>query len=311
MDGLPIVVAPVRAPVVAGVAGGAERSALLAAASAAGLQVMADHAVGGDRSVIELTPDGTGDGAGDGDPDRLVATAVARLRARGLAVVAGPRSPDHAVMWGRRNGPSRFAPGACVCFPWTPGDRGRWDLAVEIDPGSGFGAGGHPTTLGLLAGLADPELMAASSGPSGLSDLGGRRVLDVGCGTGVLAIAAALLGSSAVGAVDIAPEALAATRSNVSRNQVVGRVVELDVDLGRCLDPFDVVVANIHADVLLSLAPDLRRLTAPAGILGLGGLSPSQPSRLEAALQPMRVVRLDDHGDWVSLWLRHQHAEQS
>ena len=113
--------------------------------------------------------------------------------------------------------------------------------------------------------------MAVPALSSGLADLTGRRVLDVGCGTGVLAITAALLGSSDVGALDVVPEALATTWKDVIRNQVAGRVAEPDVDPARCPGPFDVVLANIHADVLLSLAPELSRLLAPAGILGLVG----------------------------------------
>lgn len=265
----------VRAPIVAGAADRAEADALVAAAAGLGVGVVAGHAVGRGRRLLELgSPrqlviDGTaGGGAGEqlaGSAAVGVTEAVAALRQAGFAVLAGPPTEGHATVWARRNGPSWFGPGACVCFPWSPVDRAATHLTVEIDPGAGFGAGGHPTTLGLLTGLVDPVVVDAPAGPGGLAHLGGRRVLDVGCGTGVLAVAAALAGAAPVDALDIAPAALAATRANAARNGVADRVRLVDADLVRCPGPYDLVLANIHAEVLTALAPDLRRLVARPG----------------------------------------------
>lgn len=331
-------VVAVTAAIAAGAADDAEADALAGAAAELGVAVVSRHPVGHGRWLLQLatiTHDPRTAGAAAGD-------AVAALRGAGFAVLAGPPTEGHATVWARRNAPSWFAPGACVCFPWSPTDRAATRLAVEIDPGAGFGAGGHPTTLGLLSGLVDPSVVGAPAGPNGLADLTGRRLLDVGCGTGVLAIAAALVGAGPVDALDIAPAALDATGANAARNRVADRVQLVDADLARCPGPYDLVLANIHADVLIALAPDLRRLVAgPAasraaepgargepprpveepprpergpeprapgddrgGLLGVSGLSVAQVSRLEAALGPLRTVHRHHLDDWVTLWLR-------
>ncbi|MDH4364690.1 MAG: 50S ribosomal protein L11 methyltransferase [Acidimicrobiia bacterium] len=298
------------APIVAGAADRGEADAVVTAAAELGVAVLTRRAVGRGRWLLELsadpvpegvTRDGTGYQIGSGD----VAGAVAALRRAGFAVLAGPPTEGHVTVWARRNGPSWFAPGACVCFPWSPVDRAGARLTVEIDPGAGFGAGGHPTTLGLLAGLVDPAVVGAPAGPSGLADLGGRRVLDVGCGTGVLAIAAALSGAGPVDALDIAPAALVATRANAVRNRVAGRMELVDADLARCPGPYDLVLANIHAEVLTALAPDLRRLLArpaatrpvPTGGAGrLGAAGPGGTTGGRPAADPAAVLRAAEPG---------------
>jgi ribosomal protein L11 methylase PrmA len=292
----------VERPVVAGAVDGEEATNLVVAAERLGLVEVVRHEVGGGRLVIELEP------VAGSLTDRALAAVVAQLRNDGCSVLAGPPVPGYAGVWARRNAPSWFAPDACVCFPWSPFDRTTARLVVEIDPGAGFGAGGHPTTLGLLRGLVDPTVVGGpvGSGPVGdLADLRGLRVLDVGCGTGVLAIAAALAGAGPVDALDIAPAARSATRANAIRNGVAERVTVIDDDLARCPGPYDLVLANIHAEVLVALAPELRRLTAePGGLLGVSGLSPSQLSRLEAALRPLAAVGHHRLDDWVCLWFR-------
>ena len=220
------------------------------------------------------------------------------LRGRGYAAVAGPRSDGHAVAWAARNAPIPFSSGACVCFPWSVFDRSRFTTVVEIEPGTGFGAGGHPTTLLLLERLSQ-------------LDLAGRRVLDVGCGTGVLAVAAALLGARAVTALDIDPAAIAAAARNIAANGVADRVELIDGALTPAVGSgFDLVLANIVLDVLVSLAGGLRRATAPNGLLAVSGLSPAQPSTLAAELAPMVPTWTDERADWVAAGFVHPRADR-
>ena len=102
-------------------------------------------------------------------------------------------------------------------------------------------------------------------------------------------------------ACDIAPAALAATTANAARNGVADRITLVDSELATCTGPFDVIVANIQASVLIDLAPDLTRLVGPEGRLALSGLSTAQVSRVTAALHPLVLTdRLVDE-EWVAV----------
>ena len=118
-------------------------------------------------------------------------------------------------------------------------------VRIDVDPGRVFGHGGHPTTRLLLEEL-DRRIA------------GGERVLDVGCGSGVLSVAAAALGAGSVEGIDIDPAAVAVTHENAARNGVRVEASTTPVELltGR----YDLVLANIGADVVVELAPVLTRL---------------------------------------------------
>ncbi len=137
---------------------------------------------------------------------------------------------------------------------------------IELDPGLAFGTGSHPTTRMCLEWI-DRE------------DMAGRSVLDYGCGSGILAIAAALLGANPVLAIDIDPQAVHAARENAARNRVHldCRAASESVD-----GPFDVVLANILANPLRVLAPVLSALVKPGGRLVLSGLLSTQSVEIMA-----------------------------
>ncbi len=179
-------------------------------------------------------------------------------------------------------------------LPFDPDDDDA--LVTVIDPGSAFGLGDHPTTRTAMALLAD--LLHREAAPRCHS------LLDVGCGTGVLAVLAAQLGVPTIRAIDIADAAVEATRRNMELNDVVGTI---DVDTTPVADvvgSYDIVVANILAPVLISMADDLRRLVRPGGALVISGILADRHDHVLAALAPLAPVASTKHGGWISIVLR-------
>ena len=159
--------------------------------------------------------------------------------------------------------------------PWEAAESpGR--VTVVIEPGRAFGTGHHGSTEGCLA-LLDESIV----------DTDPDRVLDIGTGTGILAVAAIKLGAGHVVAVDVDPDAVAAARVNAARNGCADRIdlVMAGPESLREVRPFPLVVANLLAHTHLALAPHYRRLTAPGGTLILGGILEHEDHDVIAALE--------------------------
>ncbi|MEM1335899.1 MAG: 50S ribosomal protein L11 methyltransferase [Actinomycetota bacterium] len=173
----------------------------------------------------------------------------------------------------------------------APPDQG---LVVSIDPGAAFGLGDHPTTR-LSTGLVARRVRSLIAG-------GARpRVLDVGCGTGVLAIVAAVLGAGTVVATDVSSAAVEVARSNVVANRVDDVVTVVDTPSGSIDGRFDVVVANILAPTLIELADDLR--SRCCGSLIVSGLLEDQVAKVETALRPWVAVDRRVLDGWAAIEL--------
>ena len=169
--------------------------------------------------------------------------------------------------------------------------------ALHLDPGLAFGSGSHPTTRLCLDWLAR-------------ADMSGRTVLDYGCGSGVLALAALKLGAAAVLAIDHDPQALLATRENAAYNALGQRGSEatLSVGLPDALgdQTFGVVVANILANPLIELAPVLTAALEPGGVLVMSGLLEAQAERVMRAypalsFQPVALEADEQGANWARL----------
>jgi ribosomal protein L11 methyltransferase len=164
-------------------------------------------------------------------------------------------------------------------------------VVLDLDPGLAFGTGSHPTTAMCLEWLD-------------AADLGGRTVVDYGCGSGVLAIAALQLGAARAIAVDIDAQALTATRANARRNRVEDRLVIADAGgIGRTV--CDVLLANILAGPLTELSGPFAAAIKPGGLLVMSGILEEQASQVADAYAPwFDVVTRAARDGWSCIVVR-------
>jgi len=156
-----------------------------------------------------------------------------------------------------------------ICPSWlAPPDPTAVNLL--LDPGLAFGTGTHPTTFMCLQWLAKQTLTEMS-------------VMDYGCGSGILGIAALLLGAQTACGVDLDPQALLATRDNTARNGLVPERFPVYLPHQAPVQPVDLVLANILAGPLVELAPKLNALVRPGGYICLSGILATQAHTVSAA----------------------------
>jgi len=183
---------------------------------------------------------------------------------------------------------------------WRRHRAGPDDVVLALDPGMAFGTGLHPTTRLCLAAL---ETLADGGDPGGIGGIRGARVLDVGCGSGILAIAAARLGAASVLGVDTDPIAIEATRANAEQNGLADRIAARHGSLPSGDGPFDVVLANLIASVLIDLAEPLRDELRPGGVLLASGIFVDREAEVRAAFEAagLAVTTRTTEGEWVEL----------
>lgn len=183
--------------------------------------------------------------------------------------------------------------GLVIAPAWLPAADRPGVVTVRIEPGGAFGLGDHPTTR--LSAAATDQCVRS-----------GDRVLDVGCGSGVLGILAAVRGAATVVAIDIAETAREATVANADLNGVADVIDASTSAVDAITGSFDLVVANILAPTLVAMASDLRRLTAPTGRLVVSGVLTGGYDHVVRALQPMYVVGVSDLDGWSAVTLAHE-----
>ncbi|MDF1622854.1 MAG: 50S ribosomal protein L11 methyltransferase [Pseudohongiella nitratireducens] len=180
-------------------------------------------------------------------------------------VVETIEDQDWERAWMDEFKPMKFGERLWICPSWTsPPDESA--VNVRLDPGLAFGSGTHPTTALCLEWL-DGEPVS------------GKTVIDYGCGSGILAIAAALLGAKRIIGVDNDPQAVTATESNRQENGIDAAVLTAHLP-GEAHEPADIVIANILSGPLVELEPILSSLTKPNGKLVLSGLLDEQSQAL-------------------------------
>ena len=177
---------------------------------------------------------------------------------------------------------------------WEPFDPKPDDLVIEIDPGMAFGSGTHETT-GMCLALLE-EMIS-----------GGEEIIDVGTGSGILAIGAALLGASHVLAIDIDPDAVRVAAENVAKNHVEQIV---SVQEGNLLDRVsavcDICVANIISDVIIAFAAPLMNHIRPGGLFICSGIVSVRSDEVEKALRDAgyEILRKVTRGEWTAFLSR-------
>ncbi len=223
-----------------------------------------------------------------------------RLRPIGELQTRLVREADWAEAWKSHFQVLRVGRRLVIRPTWRRHRRHPGDVVLSLDPGMAFGTGLHPTTrlcLAALETLADEGLLA--NGRAG----GSARVLDVGCGSGILAIAAGKLGARDLLGVDTDPIAVESTLANVRLNGLSRRIHVRQGSVPTGERPFDLVLANLIASLLVQLAPALRDELSPGGRILASGIFRDRESDVVAAFRAagLEMGRRWAEEDWVAL----------
>lgn len=222
-------------------------------------------------------------------PAETLALIAARMEAAGIAYTvktAGVEQEDWQNGWRKYYHPMEIGRRLAVVPSWQQYDTNR--VKLVLDPGLAFGTGGHETTSLCLEAL--DECVS-----------GGERVLDIGTGSGILAIAALKLGAASAEGVDIDPVAVRTAGENAALNGVAGRLTVLVGDLSdRASGKYDIITANIVANAIISLAPAVPALLADGARFIASGIIDSRKDEVLAALKAagLAVKQVKEKRGW-------------
>ena len=240
------------------------------------------------------------------EPDATVNERIAALRQRLgeiradlgekagslLLETANVRDEDWSEVWKQFYKPFRAGERFVVKPTWEPYEPKPGDLVIELDPGMAFGSGMHETTSMCL------ELLEKAVKP-------GDRVFDVGTGSGILAIGAALLGARDLLAIDIDPNAVRVAQENVAHMGLQDRITVLEGDLLKKADGgvCDVCVANIIADIICAFAGPLKPRIRPGGFFVCSGIILEREADVLTALAAAgyEVLEVRHKGEWTAI----------
>jgi ribosomal protein L11 methyltransferase len=187
--------------------------------------------------------------------------------------------------------PLRVGDQLVIVPSWEQFEPAPRDVVLSLDPGQAFGTGTHESTQMLLRELERRVTPGVS-------------LLDIGTGSGILAIAALRLGAARALVIDNDPLAVAAARENAERNGVAAELTASGESVERVQERFPLVLANIEARVLEPLAPAIASRVAPGGLLMLSGLLAGDVARVRAAYSAFHELARPEHGEWRALVLR-------
>jgi ribosomal protein L11 methyltransferase len=197
--------------------------------------------------------------------------------------------------WRRFFVPQKVGKAFWVTPPWATPPAFRRRQVITIEPGMAFGTGTHATTRGCME-LIEKAAASFRGAPF--------NALDVGTGSGILAIALAKLGARNVLALDTDPMALKVARGNLGCNEVSGKVHLSGIKLSRLRKLFPLVVANLTAETIIDLAGSLQKRIAPKGFLILSGVLNPKTHQVINQFANFKVIRRKREKEWVTLLLR-------
>jgi len=240
-----------------------------------------------------------------GDPEQL------QRQVRSILQILAPQVPglpdelpecrllqaeDWAHDWRQHFPPLHIGSRLLIRPSWDKTPATSAEVTLTLDPGRAFGTGTHATTVLCLEVVA---ALAAGANPP-------DRVLDVGAGSGILAMAAAALGATQVVACEIDPEACQVAAENIAANHLQAKIVVTTTPIEELSGCFDLVLANILAGENIRLAPHFLARLAPGGHLAISGILTEQESTVSAAFQnlPLTLVTIDRRDEWSCLLYR-------
>ena len=225
-------------------------------------------------------------------PDEAAAQhALKEIREEYDAGIIHVPNADWATEWRRGFSAQRIGRRLLLHPSWETAQSGPDDVVLTIDPENAFGSGDHETTR-LVLRMLDQRVA------------GDERVLDVGCGSGVLSIAALRLGAASAVAVDIDEDAVVVARRNAEINGVASRIEASSRLVGDIDGAYDIVLANIETRVLIHMPDQLRAHIAPGGFLVLSGILQGERDEVLTAYAPMRLEECLEEGEWCACLLR-------
>lgn len=208
------------------------------------------------------------------------------------------KSEDWSNSWKVHFKPLRIGKHLLIVPTWEQAPELPGDLVIRIDPGMAFGTGGHETTRLCL------ELLESVMESSPLLTV--PSLLDLGTGSGILAMAASLLGAGRILALDIDPDAVEVARDNLQLNQLSDQIECDTIPLESLEERFDIILANILAEELVRLAPYLNDRLQTGGSLILSGILAEKEHlvRQGFASQPLKYDHTASAGEWVAMLYR-------